>query len=224
MQIFMDGTATRNYAPDQISILIRIEYKAKSEEEALRNGVNKVSDCINTIMSTADFSREEIKTRAYSIHEVIHRNYRTNENISDGYEFSQYMSLIFDYDHERLAKVLVACSRLEVTPNLNIRFGLKDIDACNRELIADAYNNAKLKAEALANAAGKHLRDCMRVDIDFPDNRGGYRGDIMAKTAIRSDTDEETSFMDEVRKIDENFRPDDITVTKTIKCVWETSD
>lgn len=224
MQIFMDGTATRNYAPDQISISIRIEYKAKSEEEALRSGANKVSDCINTIMSAADFSREEIKTRAYSIHEVIHRNYRTNENISDGYEFSQYISLIFDYDHERLAKVLVACSRLEVMPNLNIRFGLKDIDACSRELIANAYNDAKLKAEALANAAGKHLRDCVRVDIDFPDERGGYRGDIMAKTAIRGDADEGTNFMDEVRKIDENFRPDDITVAKTIKCVWETSD
>lgn len=224
MQIFMDGTATRNYAPDQISISIRIEYKAYREEEALRNGVNKVSDCINTIMSAANFSREEIKTRAYSIHEVIHRNYRTNENISDGYEFSQYMSLVFDYNHERLAKVLVACSRLKVMPNLNIRFGLKDIDACSRELIADAYNDAKLKAEALANAAGKHLRDCVRVDIDSPDNRGGYRGDIMAKAARNSNTDEDVNFMDEVRKIDENFRPDDIKVTKTIKCVWETSD
>lgn len=224
MQIFMDGTATRSYAPDQILISIRIVYKAKSEEEALRNGVNKVSDCINTIMSTADFSREEIKTRAYNIHEVIRRNYHTNENISDGYEFSQYMSLIFDYDHERLAKVLVACSRLEVTPNLNIRFGLKDIDACSRELIADAYNDAKLKAEALANAAGKHLRDCVRVDIDFPEDRDGYHGDIMAKAAMRSNADEETNFMNEVRKIDENFRPDDITVAKTIKCVWETSD
>jgi hypothetical protein len=31
-------------------------------------------------------------------------------------------------------------------------------------------------------------------------------------------------FDDEIKNIDETFKPDDITVTKMINCVWETSN
>lgn len=231
MQIFMDGTGSRDFAPDLIRASVVFSYHADSYDEALKGGVEMVKNYIDTLASATDFKADEFKTRAYSVIEQFHTakiEPKTEEDlkknlqrrISDGFFFSQYMKLEFDYDKERLARLLAVSSKIEGAPRLHVEFDLKDIDAKQRDLLPEAYEDARLKAEKLAEAAGKGLRDCVRVEIDKPSvERSGYFGAdrMMAKAAnIGSEIE------DEIKTIDETFRPDDITLSKTISCIWET--
>ena len=144
--------------------------------------------------------------------------------VSEGYFFKQYVSLTTDYDRDRLAKIMIATSMIEDSPQIQMSFGIKHTPERRRELIGDAYNDAKSKAEALAHAAGKHLRDCVRVDLDNVESNNGFEGAQYKRVGKSTRAMDMTSFNETIKKIDESFRPDDINVTKTIGCVWETSD
>lgn len=237
MQIFVDGSAQRDVAPDQITASVTFSVKRETYDQALADGVKRVKDYLQFIEENTDFKVEDFKTHAYTIHENFITNHidaktfedldkKLTKTISDGFTFSQYAFVKFDYDKSKLSQLLVLTSKRPDAPRFHIDFSLKDYEAVRRELLGDAYNAAKAKAESLASAAGKHLRDCVRVDIDG--NTSSYRGsygptyDMAYKSA--SYMDEERQIREEIRTIDETFHPDDIPVSKSISCVWETSD
>lgn len=235
MQIFMNGEASRDYAPDEVLLSATFEYKADTYDEALRGGVEKVSSYIAKIKEVGNLTNDDFKTRAYSVTEHKHVNEikakteadldkNLRKVISDGYFFRQYVELTTDYDRDRLAKIIIATSMIEDAPQIHMNFGLKHTESRRRELIGDAYNDAKSKAEALAHAAGKHLRDCIRVDIDKVINSPEFEGARYKRIGTSTRAMSMESFNDTVKKIDESFRPDDITVSKSISCVWETID
>lgn len=236
MQIFMDGHAEKDFAPDQIIASVIFEYRGETYNEALHGGVQVVKQYIDGIAELTNFKAEDFRTSAYSIREKYHINRiepKTEEDlkknlerrISDGYEFTQYAYLAFDYDKTRLAKLLAISSKIPNAPLLHIDFTLKDEKSKICELIPEAYADAKKKAEALAVAANKNLRDCVRVEID-PAPRSYRNGDLDGAAYSKSaklgaaygDIDQE------IKAIDETFKPNDISLSKDISCVWETSN
>ncbi len=233
MQIFMKGTGEKDFAPDQIYASATFNFHAMSYDEALKGGVEKVKNFINEITEQTDFTADDFKTRAYSVREQFHTNRidpkteadldkNLQKRVSDGFFFSQYAYLEFDYDKMRLAKLLAISSKIPHAPQLHINFDLKDRDGKVRELIPAAYEDARKKAEILAQAAGKNLRDCVRVDIDTLDH--SPRGDYMYKEASIAGRNAAYAIEEEIKNIDETFKPDDITLSKSISCVWETSN
>lgn len=234
MQIFMNGYGKKDFAPDQIRASVFFEYHASTYDEALRGGVEKVKNYIDAIAETTDFGPEDFKTKAYSVQERFHTNRidpkteadldkNLQKRVSDGFFFGQFACLEFDYDKIRLAKLLATSSKIPGSPMIHIDFALKDIESKRRELISVAYEDAKKKAEALAVAANKNLRDCVRVEIDRAPHSEGRNGVMFDRAASFMGAPED-DFEREVKTIDETFRPDDITLSKEISCVWETSN
>ncbi len=233
MQIFVNGEAKRAIEPDQITASVVFELHADSYDDALHNGVLAVRDYLQFIQDNTDFKVEDFKTHAYAIHERFHTNRidpktmddldkNLTKTVSDGFYFSQYAYVEFDFNRERLARLLALTSKQENAPRFHIDFGLKDPKAYQRGLIGEAYHDAQRKAETLAAAADKHLRDCVRVDID--QGEASYRGGrefAMAKCSAEYDMGR---VEDEIKAIDETFQPDPINISKSISCVWETSD
>ena len=237
MQIFMSGRGEKDFAPDQILAGVEFSYHAASYDEALKGGVERIKAYIDGIADATDFSADDFKTNAYSVREQFHYNRiepKTPEDldkvlekrVSEGFFFTQIASLEFDYDKMRLAKLLAISSKIPGAPMLHVSFKLKDRESKLRELIPIAYDDARMKAEALASAANKHLRDCVRVDIDGTgSNIPMPRESMMAETAkCRIGGAPRDDFEEEIQNIDETFKPDDITLSKSISCVWETSD
>ncbi|MBR0134046.1 SIMPL domain-containing protein [Candidatus Saccharibacteria bacterium] len=234
MQINVTGEAKRGIAPDQITASVVFHEHAETYDEALHNGVQTVKDYLQFIQDNTDFRIEDFRTRSYSIRELFHTNRieaKTEEDldkkltktISDGFDFTQYAYVEFDFNRERLARLLALTSKQENAPRFHIEFGLNDPKAYQRGLIGEAYHDAQRKAETLAAAADKHLRDCIHVDIDqinhystFEGETGGVR---YSKVGFNAERVEQ-----EIKAIDETFQPDPIYINKTISCVWETSD
>lgn len=235
MQIIVKGDAHRMVAPDQIVASVTFHEHADSYDEVLQKGVQLVKDYFNFIEENTDFAATDFKTNAYNIREEFTTNRieaKTEEDlsknltkrVSDGFFFTQYAYLKFDYNKERLSKLLVLTSKTEGAPRFHISFQLKDPKSYERGLIGDAYHDAQLKAETLAAAADKHLRDCIRVNIDNINARddldfGAVR---MEKASFRGAAG--PSIEEQMQTIDDTFHPDDIPIFKSIEVVWETSD
>ena len=234
MQIFVDGYAEKQVAPDRIIASASFHAHANEYNEAMQRGVEKVKNFIEYIENESDFEAKDFKTYAYNISEHFHTNRieaKTEEDldknltrrVSDGFFFEQRLQIIFDYNKERLAKLLALTSNSDSFPHLHIEFTLKDYREHQRALLADAYADARSKASALAGASEKHLRDCVRVEIDGHHASREYAGGFeMAK--MSADRSFGADIQEQIKAIDETFRPDDITVSKSISCVWETSD
>lgn len=232
MQIFVNGEASRDYAPDQISASVTFQTRQATYDEALSKGVALVKHYIEEIAKVTDFTTDDFKTSSYRIAEQFRENKlepKTEadlgknlvKRVSDGFVFTQQGTLTFDYDRERLARLLTAPAQIPNAPRLQIRCELKDVAAKQRELIGEAYADAQRKAEALAAAAGKNLRDCVRVEIDTP---ASGRDAMIAGTPLRKATLRGSGEEAVLSVIDETFKPDDITVSKQIACIWETSN
>ncbi len=232
MQILVKGEARHMVAPDQITASVTFHEHADSYDEALQKGVNLVKDYLSFIEENTDFSASDFKTSSYSIHEEFTTNHidpkgpedlgkKLTERVSDGFYFTQYAHLEFDYNRERLAKLLVLTSKTEGAPRFRISFGLKDPKSYQRGLIGDAYRDAQQKAETLAAAAGKHLRDCVNVDLDNIGKSMDTDFRYEKAYALRSS---DSDIQNQIQNIDESFHPDDIAVQKSINVVWETSD
>ena len=234
MQIFVTGEAKRGIEPDQITASVVFELHADTYDDALHNGVEAVRDYLHFIEDNTDFKVEDFKTHAYSIRERFHTNRidpKTMEDldknltktVSDGFYFSQFAYVEFDFNRERLARLLALTSQQENAPRFHIEFGLKDPKAYQRGLIGEAYHDAQRKAETLAAAADKHLRDCVRVDIDKVATAPQYELEGSVRYAKASSYNAER-VEEEIKAIDETFQPDPIYISKNIACVWETSD
>lgn len=236
MQIFVSGEAKKAFAPDQIIASADFSFHAKTYQEALADGVKRVQSYIQAITENTDFAPEDFRTTAYTIREhfIVNRieaktaedlDKKLEKRISDGFYFTQNLSITFDYDRERLAKLMTLSSRLHDAPALHFYFGLKDPESKRRELIGLAYEAAHLKAEALATAANKNLRDCVRVDIDQTANgRSSYATGAAFRGADTAMLRSNDDFENTLKAIDETFKPDNITLSKRIDCVWETSN
>lgn len=234
MQIYVKGEARRDIAPDQITASVTFHEHADTYDKALEKGVALVKKYFDFIEENTDFKATDFKTHAYSIHEEFTTNRidptkiedldkQLTKRVSNGFYFTQYAYLEFDYNKERLSRLLVVTTKTEGAPRFHINFDLKDPKAYQRGLIGEAYHDSRRKAETLAAAADKHLRDCIRVDIDVP-NHGSDMGYDMALRKSARFGSASPSIEEQMQTIDETFHPDDITVAKSIETVWETSD
>lgn len=115
-------------------------------------------------------------------------------------------------------------SKLLNPPKYTIGFDIKDMTKIKKEVIAEAYNSAKEKAEAIANAAGKTLEECIKIDFRPFDERvysASKIGNSMFE-AERADYSFCMKKMSAQETITNIFTPEDVEVQETLYCLWIT--
>ena len=130
----------------------------------------------------------------------------------DGYSYNQTVILKFDYELEKLTNMMEDISKLSNPPYYRIEFSLKDEEKAKKELISKAYMDAKEKANIIAAASGKVLKDCIKVsfkplDIDF-----------LSLTSL----DNNTMYLKEASMplMNKIFTPEDIILSETVYFLW----
>ncbi len=228
MKITVTGHSEKAFAPDQIQASTTFKFHADSYAEALQGGVERVRNFITQIAAVTDFEAKDFKTYAYTIQERFHINQiaptkpsnldqNLQKRVSDGFFFTQYAHLEFNYDKVRLAKLLAIASQISDAPHLQVNFQLKNPAAKQLELIAEAYQDAQQKARTLADAAKQTLGECLQADLDRSLETPKY---IERSATMFGATPSENEQL--LLGIDETFQPDDIVLSKDIFCTWET--
>lgn len=222
MDIMVEGTGKRFYKPDEVEISLNFYTKTGSYESALEDGTRDVQIFIEDVLTQMQFKKEELKTRSFRVYEEKRYDYEKKIEIKFGFAYTQGATLKFDYDINVVAEFMEKVSKLQNPPKYTIAFNVKNEQQSKNEAIADAYNKAKEKADAIAKASGKTLKECVKIDFRPFEERvysASRLGDAMfqEETADFSVGAKKMSAQDTITNI---FTPEDIEISETLYCLW----
>lgn len=217
MEIIVEGKGIEYFTPDKVILNLTFHHREESFQQALEQGSLQVLNFINQILLKNDFSKEDMKTRNFTIKESTKYNEATRQYEFDGYLFEQIAKIEFDYKQEKLAKMIEELSGLENVPKCFFSFGIKNEKECKRKIISKAYQDAEEQAKAIAEAAGKELDRCVKVD--FKPFSTSYISDSNFEGSMMY---AKRSFHDNTQNITNILTPQDILLEETIYCLWVT--
>lgn len=204
--------------------------RADSYDSALENGAKNVQSFINDVLERMNFNKEIMKTRSFRVYEEKQYDYDRKKYIKLGYAYTQQANIKFNYSMNIIAEFMDMVSKLKNPPKYHLLFNVKDIKGCKDEVLGEAYNKAKEKAETIAKAAGKELKECVKTDfIPFEES-------VVSKSSLNSqymymekeksfgasnfDMAKSTGVQDTIQTI---FTPEDVEITETLYCLWITN-
>lgn len=215
MEIIVQGKGVKYVSPDEVVITMSFTTKGYSYEDVLNSGTKNVKSFVDNILIPNGFSKEDMKTRNFVIKSETKFNNITQNYDSDGYSFNQYTMVKYDYDIEKMAKMMEEISKMENPPKCQVNFGVKDEKACKRSILAVAYKDAEEQAKAIAEAAGKTLKQCVKVDFK------PFTTEYISQTEFASDVMYEKAMkVGAAPMILKTFTPEDIELSETLYCLW----
>lgn len=215
MEIIVQGKGVEYFTPNEVTLSINFTTKGYTYEEVLRKGTESVQLFVEELIIKNNFKKEDMKTRNFVIREDTKYNKITGQYDPDGYSFNQMASLKFDYNKELMANMMVSISKLNNAPMCQISFGIKDEKECRRNILAIAYKDAEDQAKAIAEASGKTLKYCQKVDFK------PFTTDYVSQARIGSDMMyAEKACYGAAQTIVNTFTPEDIELSETLYCLW----
>ncbi len=215
MEIIVQGKGTEYFAPNEVVLNIKFYTKGLTYEEVLNEGTKNVQYFVNELLLKNGFQKENMKTRNFVIREETKYNAITKNYDHNGYSFNQMAVLRFDYDKELMAKMMVEISKLDNAPMCQVNFDVKDAKECKRKILAKAYKDAEAQALAIAEASGKSLKCCQKVDFkpfttEYVSNSMFESNMMYAEKAVKGSA----------QTIVNTFTPEDIELSETLYCLW----
>ena len=215
MEIIVQGKGTKYVTPNEVTLNINFITKGYTYEEVLREGTRNVQLFVDEILIHNGFKKDEMKTRNFVIKEDTKYNKITGQYDPDGYSFNQMATLKFDYNKELMAYMMVSISKLNNAPMYQMNFGIKEEKECRRNILAIAYKDALNQAEAIAEASGKVLKYCQKVDFK------PFTMEYVSQARLGSDIMyAEKAYSGAAQAVVNTFTPEDIELSETLYCLW----
>lgn len=209
--ITVRGKGNVSERPDLVEIGMKLESKNYDYERAMTMASQSIQELAKKVESLG-FDRKELKTTSFAI-DTDYEGYRDAENNYHsrfvGYLVGQQMNLSFDFDSEKLGKVLKGISETSARPELTIRFSVKDKELLEEKLLADAAKNARRRAELLTEASGAKLGDLLSIDYDW------------SELQLYSDVRVESNMLLSESYSMPEIEPENVEVGDTVRFRWE---
>ena len=224
MDIMVEGVGRKFYKPNQVVLSINFLVNDETYEKSLEKGVKSVEDFIVLVLQKLNIEKEELKTRSFRISQNTRYDYETKKTIFNGYDYTQSATLKLDYNMETISKFMSLVSALAAPPRYTMTFSIKDMEGAKKEDMAEAYNKAKEKAETIAMAAGKQLKDCIKTDFrPFAESVTSHSRlsdmDMFEESAVMCKKSRAMSTSETIQTI---FTPEDVEISETLYCLWIT--
>ena len=222
MEIIVEGKGRKFYKPDEVMVDLQFYNKNSSYELALKEGVKSIELFIKNVLEELNFSKEDLKTRSFRVYEENKYDYNEKIYVHDGFAYTQSANIKFDYNIEIMSKLMDMISKMKNPPKYTIVFNVKDEQSVKSEVLKEAYNKAKERAEAIAIAAGKTLKECVKTDFR------PFEEYVNSNTRINQmDYEKSINMVDRAsinteQIITNTFTPEDIEISETLYCLWTT--
>lgn len=171
--ISVSGKGIAKVQPDTLTLNFSVQEKADSTKEA-QNKIDELSSEFITLIGKLGVEKKQIQTANYSVYQNYYRDSTTSKQIPDGYNASQSITVTLNGENfvELGQKVLSAAPTVG---NININgssFSVTDKAAGEKDARTLALENAKLKAQQLADVAGVKLGKATQISESV--SAGGY--------------------------------------------------
>ena len=167
--IRVKGKGKISVKPDMIKLDIIANEVCKEYDEV----IEKSTLCIKKLKETverAGLSGKELKTVKFDV-DSKYESYRDkNDNYKSrlvGFQYTQNLYIQFPNDNSQLGKILYELSHCDINVEFSIKHTVKDITAVKNELLVNAVQDSKNKAEFLSKASGATLGDIINIDYSW---------------------------------------------------------
>lgn len=211
--ITVKGIGKVNAKPDLIVLSIHLEAR-HMEYDSTMNAATIALEQIQNAITTVGFKKEDLKTIDLEINPNFESQRDNNGNYNKiflGYICTHRLKLEFDFEMKRLSRLFSILSKCSTKPEFSVMFSVKDKEAVSKALLINAVENAKAKAEILAEASGVKLGKIITIDYNW--------SEIQFNSLTRYNSIDQVQSCVEAPSLD--IEPDDINVRDTITFVWE---
>jgi uncharacterized protein YggE len=160
-RIQVEGEGKATAAPDEIELFLTVGSVLPEYGQVIADLDRKVSGLKDEFVACG-VVRTSIKTHDFSVKgEYVYDDGRTQR--FTGYRAHHQMVLSFPLNRGLLNALLAVCPESEATPDIDIRFKVRNSDELQRQALEAAFAAAKNSAELLARSSGCELGDLVEV-------------------------------------------------------------
>lgn len=213
--ITIKGIGKLSLKPDQTVVsptlkTVRADYDKAMDEAA------KHLEQLRSAIAEIGFTKDDLKTTSFDVGTEYENGRDKNGNYKQifvGYRVTHGLKLEFDFDSQRLSKVLGAIAVCIAEPELNVQFTVKDKEAVDAALLQSACANAKAKAEILTKASGVTLGELVSIDYNW--------SELHLYSLTHYEMDPPCMARASAAPTAMDIEPDDIDVSDSVTFVWE---
>lgn len=159
--VTVNGSGTITLTPDMATISIGVSTQDKDAQVAL-NSNNAQAQTIRETLAEFNIAEDDIKTANFSI--WPRQNYDRDGEITGTVYVVQNTVVVTVRDLDQLGKVLDAVVRSGANQINGINFNIADREPAYQQALEAAMDNARNRAEALANAADVSLGEVQNIN------------------------------------------------------------
>lgn len=160
--VAVTGSAEVQAAPDKATLSVAADVKTKSVAEGEAQ-VQRQVKALLAQLSKLKIADDKINSAQISIRPEMRWDEKTRRSEPDGYRVRRDIRIEID-DLQLLGPVLKAATDAGITEVSPPQLGLKDLGAVDRKALALAATDARLQAQALADALGLRLGEVLSVE------------------------------------------------------------
>jgi uncharacterized protein YggE len=158
--IVTTGEALVRRAPDQAFITLAVETRARNPKDAQQQNAEQMTAVQQRVIA-AGIVKDAIRTTGYRIQQEF--DYPNGRRVPREYVARNGLEIRLD-SVERTGEILDATVQAGATSVTGVRFELKDRNALEREALRLAVQDARARAEALAEGAGRTIDRVLKID------------------------------------------------------------
>lgn len=210
------GIGNISVKPDYITLSMTIDSQGKSYDRAMEEASRRIGVLQDTVVRVG-CEKDALKTVSFNVetrYESVKDRQGNYEREFSGYACIYRLKLSFDFDSKQLARVISAIADSGAKPEMSIAFTVKNPAKVNEDLLINAAENAKAKAEILCKASGIKLGELLSIDYNWGELN------IVSRTTYEME-DCVPPMMAMSKCAAPEIEPDDIEVSDTVAFVWE---
>ena len=213
--ITIKGIGKLSLKPDLTVVSLTLKTVRAGYDKAMDKAAKHLEQ-LRSAIAEIGFTKDDLKTTSFDVGTEYENERDKNGNYKQifvGYRVTHGLKLEFDFDSQRLSKVLGAIAVCIAEPELNVQFTVKDKEAVDAALLQSACANAKAKAEILTKASGVTLGELVSIDYNW--------SELHLYSLTHYEMDPPCMARASAAPTAMDIEPDDIDVSDSVTFVWE---
>lgn len=216
--IKVDGVGRLNIPPDLVILYTTLETRETKYSNAVHLSLEKEEE-LRDAVARAGFDPDELKTASFRVEPIRDEKkdrFGSKAALVGGFVCYHMFKLAFEFDQEKLSKVISQITRSELKPNFSIKYTVQRANFVKDELMRDAVANAQHKAHTFAEAAGVKLGKLVNIEYDWE------TFSLASKTNYFME--DRSYHIASEGQTDIPIIPEDIRLQMIITAIWEIED
>ena len=159
--ITVQGTASASVPFQKVNIQASVTTSDFSAENAVAANNSKIQAVVN-MLGNFGVGPDDITTSQFSFYPKY--RWQNNDSVFDGYAVTHAIQVSIK-GIDRVGEVLDLMIEAGVSNIGSVQFGTESMPALQQQVLKDAVENAKMQAQALADAAGVSLGKAVQIRV-----------------------------------------------------------